>query len=239
MLCHGPQEGLCEACGWCAWPGWISLCARPKGLPATRTTALSRPLAATRCAMCAVCEGAGSCAPGAAAPFSAPAHPDARAPCKITGRQFCTDLAASRTRSFLWGGSCRCHSQRPQRSSRAGGAARSAPGVAAHYPRAKGALHSEEHCTLRSRPNPRERGGNFFLLAKSGLCHGMSRQPESARRKRWRFSGPPDLVLRVPPKVLLRYCNPRPPDARQPGQSQAETHSIGADGTVKILLRYC
>ena len=39
--------------------------------------------------------------------------------------------------SFLWGGSCQRHSQQPQRSSRAGGAARSAPGVAAHYPHTK------------------------------------------------------------------------------------------------------
>ena len=33
--------------------------------------------------------------------------------------------------------SCQCHSQHPQHSSRAGGAAHSAPGVAAHYPNSK------------------------------------------------------------------------------------------------------
>ena len=42
-------------------------------------------------------------------------------------------VPCSASASFLWGGSC--HSQHLQPSSRAGGAARSAPGVAAHFPR--------------------------------------------------------------------------------------------------------
>ena len=46
-------------------------------------------------------------------------------------------MPCSASASFLWGGSCQCLSQHPLHSSRAGGAARSAPGVAAHYPHTK------------------------------------------------------------------------------------------------------
>ena len=46
-------------------------------------------------------------------------------------------MPCSASASFLWGGSCQCLSQHPQHSSRAGGAARSAPGVAALYPHTK------------------------------------------------------------------------------------------------------
>ena len=45
-----------------------------------------------------------------------------------------------RQKQPLWGGSCQCLSQHPQHSSRAGGAARSAPGVAARYPHTKSSL---------------------------------------------------------------------------------------------------
>ena len=42
-------------------------------------------------------------------------------------------VPSSASASFFSGGSCQCHSQPPQRSSRVGGAARSAPGLAAFY----------------------------------------------------------------------------------------------------------
>ena len=96
-------------------------------------------------------------------------------PCLAEGKRVATPRHSFRewpARAYRapWGGSCQCHSQHPQRSSRAGGAARSAPGVAAHYSHTRSPLlHTLRACR---RPGGRHR----LLRARAGAAAAPPRR---------------------------------------------------------------
>ena len=138
-------------------------------------------------------------------------------PYQNTEQRFRSDQCppCSASASFLWGGSRQCPSQHPQRASRAGGAARSAPGVGAHRPHTNNKSRSQPPQPSAAQRPARAGGGSWegrrprpssalaqWVLLPDYLPYG---EPGYERRQVWQ------RWCRRPPRCASNPAWTRPP----------------------------